>query len=222
MNLDKYFIDSFLKAGGRYSGDNVIFTSCSPAFLSVVNEIIENDNNPLVLPCKVELKNDDIELISKVQTLFDDKLKKDVLTRTYLTSHFALEVMRVFGINNSKEICSKTELENGLQAFKDLDVNKIINFYKTAPLPEEVDWNIEKLDEKKIELNIVLPDGNSNVLLQRYINNYIGSRLRYCVKLFTKDKNLVSYLTSNEQLIERPHDYQLVDVANLEYEVENE
>ena len=93
--MDQYFIDSFLKAGGRYSGDNVIFTSCSPAFLSIVNEIIENDNNPLVLPCKVEIKNDDIMLIAKVQSLFDDKIKKDVLTRTFLTTYVAKILCKV-------------------------------------------------------------------------------------------------------------------------------
>lgn len=219
--MDQYFIDSFLKAGGRYSGDNIIFTSCSPAFLSIVNEIIENDNNPLVLPCKVEIKNDDIMLIAKVQSLFDDKIKKDVLTRTFLTIYVAKNTMQSLGIDDFKNVCSQSDLEVGLRAFHSLNAQKIKDFYLMAPLPEEIDRMIAKLD-KKIELNLVLPNGNNNALLQRYINNYIGSRLPYCVKLFTAENSLCSYFTSNGQFIERPHDYQSVDVKNLEIDSERE
>ena len=204
MKVDEFFIEQYLIAGNTY--DNFIFENCPSEFLIFAEKQLSESNNE-VKPCNIKLTRKEQSEAESVFSQCDNDFQKKVLASYYVTILILKELFK--GQNEDGFLA----LQNQVEEFKNNNFEKIKQNYMSGYMPYDVARKSKKMGQK-IELNIFLCDMD-NVVLQQAINNFVGSREPYSVKIFTNKEQLATYYDANGNIIECPHDFMRRDVTNF-------
>ncbi len=210
---EKDFVDIYINPGVRPSSDNLIIMNCSN---DIVNEVLYNDDKNInnTISCTLLFDKKTIDILTKVENLFNEQWKKSIMIRTYIVTKILVSLYEKLNIDNFEYSLTLEELKNGLKSFKSLNREEIIKYYLDAPLPDIIEKIVRKYDENEYELNFVLTADVDNTI-QSNINMFICSRLPYLVRIISTEEILSTYLDTANNLIECPHDYSYIDYKNI-------
>lgn len=204
-------LEELITTGERFAGDNAVITNCSNEFLHLAHrELVNNDE---CRSCRVVFNEKNNEMINELFSNYNDMNKK-IFARTYVITFIINSMSQAYPeIENFGLGFDTKDLEFGLTAFENKDYLALKNYYLKAPWANDIATIVSRFG--KMELNVFMTC-KLNKYIQQEINNQIGSRLPYCVKIFTNQSTLSSYTTTNGEFIQSPHDYISYDFSNLE------
>ena len=148
----------------------------------------------------------DAEMEEKLNATLDgftNEKHKDIICRDLFVTLFMKELTKDSAENQTYQ----DFLEKGLDMILSGDSQIAKEYHSFCPMPLELTKMIK--NNLPIVLNIFLTDAN-NVYLQRAINNYLGAREPYSIRVFTNQKKLTSYYDQMGNAIQPIHDYREV------------
>ncbi|MFQ6752411.1 MAG: hypothetical protein ACLRFL_02455 [Clostridia bacterium] len=207
-------IDELITTGARASSDNVVVVNCSYNFMRMAIEGLNNTDDCRAICVIINAKTN--EKISKFLDSILDRDHQKIYARTFVGSIIMLEMLKNYEDVNLGFEYDKELLSSGIEAFISQDADRVKEFYiHHAPWSMDIERVVRKYG--KMELNIFLSN-KIDTRLQNEINNFIFSRLPYCVKVFTSADRLSSYRTTSGDMIQIPHDFTEYDMVKLNSE----
>lgn len=201
MEIEVNFKNSYLICGATY--DNFIFENCPKPFMKEAFKLLCEPTT--IYPCNVIITKSDEKKVENILNECSTELQKIILARDFITALVMREVLK--GIPAKKSSLHVLDLQ--IKAFLDGEMYKVKQYHFSAYFPSDVARYYGKFGA--FEVNFFLLDTN-NVYIQKAVNNFFSCRAPYCVKLFTNNKRLPSYLDEAGNLIQSPHDYMTKNV----------
>lgn len=204
-------IEELITTGERASSDNAILTNCSEDFIRLAHRHLNNEDS--IRAIKVVFNEQKARMIQDLFHHFDDYARR-IFSRAYVASEIVLAIFDAYPeIEDFRLGFTRDTIMEGLSAFKNKDYTACREYYKVAPLASDIREIVDEFGKAELNIFITAP---LNKYIQQEINNQIGSRLPYCVKIFTTLDRLTSYSTTNHEFIQSPHDYISYDYNVLE------
>ncbi len=204
-------VDELLTTGARASSDNVVMVNCSINFMRMAKDVLTNNNE-----CKainVVLNPSIKENVTKLLDMVPNTDHQKIYARTFVASMIMLEILKNYDNIKLGFEYTLEDISHGIRAFLSGDLFSVKEYHiQHAPWSMDIERIVRKYG--KMELNIFLI-GKIDRRIQHEINEYIFSRLPYCVKIFTNEERLSSYHTSFDGVIQTPHDYIGYDMMKL-------
>lgn len=197
IEINDVFKEEYLTCGASY--DNCIFENCPIELIQEAQKMLSVKNYG-VSPCNVTLTRDDEIKVEKTLENCITDYQKTLLTRDFITALVMREVLKDIPEKGAPYAVVKQQIK----AYYENEFWKVKQYHATSFFPSEV-RNFHK-NYKRLEVNFFLVD-TENKELQKAINNFISAREPYCVKVFTTNKRLPSYVDEGGNLIQPPHDY---------------
>lgn len=208
MLINKSFAEEYLACG--QARDNMVFTACSNRVLDWIKNYLKNSQQKDILAV-VELSRQDEMGFEQILESCTDEFQKNLLSQEFITSCVLRSAMINAGSKDDFlspiEICNKF-----LDACQRGDFEGVKQLYTKAPMQYQVAYFVRKYG--RLEMDFFLCD-TQNKYIQRAINNFLSAREPYCVKVFSNTNLLPSYITSNGQRVESPHDYIDMNINNF-------
>ena len=204
-------LEDLMTTGARHSSDNVVVVNCSSDFMRMAKDRLVSNNDCKAINVVINANVNDS--VSKFLDLVDDKDHQKMFTRTFIASIIMHEVLNNYDNVNDIFEYDVEDLSRGISAFLAQDLISVREYHiQHAPWSMDIERVVRKYG--KMELNIFIPN-MVDIRIQREINNYISSRLPFCVKVFTNEDRLSSYQTSFNEVIQIPHDFTEYDMLYL-------
>lgn len=211
---NNYIIDSIIKPNFRPSSDNVLIVNADNNLINDINKYSIIDNKYSTIYCILEFKNSDNEITKKVSDLFEEDWKKLSIIRAFVVAKILKELYKKLKITEIEDCCTIEEINKGMNSFCSLDKEKIIDFYKIIPFPDIIEKIARRYKDKSVEINFLITT-DLNEYTQKNINNFIGSREPYLVRIISSLDSISTYLDTSNNLIESPHDYSYIDYNKI-------
>lgn len=148
----------------------------------------------------------DAEMEAKLnETLngFTNDKHKDIICRDLFVTLFMKELTK----DSTENQTYQDFLEKGLDMILSGDSQIAKEYHSFCPMPLELTKMIKK--NLPMVLNVFLIDAK-NVHLQRALNNYIGSREPYSIRVFSTQRKFPSYYDQSGNAIQTIHDFREV------------
>ena len=203
LEVDEYFKSYYLNCGK--TRDNFLFENCPKELVLYARQCLSEPKNnvkPCVVTIMPKLEND----MEKIFSQCKDDLQKSFFARDLVCSIIMCEMLKGDKMFEQERVL----FYDGIRCILRGDFEKAKEYHiKNAPMPYEVSQIVGQIG--KIEIDIFLLDTN-NKFIQQAINNFVSSREKYSVKVFTTNKTLPSYRDQLGNFIQSPHDYMAIDV----------
>ena len=197
IKINDVFKKEYLTCGSSY--DNCIFENCPIELIDEAKKMLSTPDFG-VSPCNIVLTKDDEIKIERTLSNCSTDYQRELLTRDFITALVMKEVLNDIPAKGAQYAVVKQQIK----AFHENEFWRVKQFHSTSFFPSAVRDYHKKY--KEIELNFFLVN-TENKDLQKAINNFISSREPYCVKIFTTNRKLPSYVDQGGNLIQPPHDY---------------
>lgn len=203
----------------NWSNDNVVIVNCSFENLKKIEEsFLRCLLDFKTLPCIVKIGREMECRLEKTLDYFSRDLYRDFLTSDFINSLIVLEILKVLKLESINEF-NIEQLQATIEVLLKGDVETAKKNHLFAPMQYDVDKIIENLGRVHL---VFLLNEVKNKNIYHAINNYLGSRCRYPISVFTTEERLGNSYMSNGQLVEPVHDYRLINLQNfLKNEAEN-
>lgn len=202
IKIDKYFIDYYLTCGK--TRDNFIFENCPIELIIKAEDLLLNSTaDAETKACFIKFDREIEKELEKTLSYCDNDFQKSLIARDFFVSVFMEKLLEL----SNKNIEQRETIKKGIDAILDGDFESVKKYHSHCPMPYDVSKTTKEIG--RFELNLFLI-GTENRYLQQAINNFISSRERYSIKVFTTNKKLPSYLDQNGNFVQCPHDYIMV------------
>ena len=200
MKLKEYFIKNYLTAG--MTRDDYIFANCNNDLIDAAKQNLSNRANS-VKPCIIQIDKSDSEYLNFLFSQCNNTEQKQIVAGEYILQKVLLAELE-------GENCLKGEFDKLVISHKQLksgNMNRLFSGYNF----NDIETFMELVG--KIELDFFLIDVK-NKQLQQAINDYISSRTKYSVKIFS-NVELCSYYDQAGNIIQSPHDYLNINIRHF-------
>ena len=204
-------LEELMTTGARHSSDNVVVVNCSSDFMRMAKDrLVSNDDCRAI---NIVINANVNDSVAKFLDKVEDNDHQKIFTRTFIASIIMHEVLKNYDNVSLGFEYDIEDLSRGISAFMAQDIISVREYHiQHAPWSMDIERVVRKYG--KMELNVFLPS-MVDIRIQREINNYISSRLPFCVKVFTNEDRLSSYQTSFNEVIQVPHDFTEYDMIKL-------
>lgn len=209
--INESYKNCCLKTGGIGCSDNYVFTNCPNWFMEEVESLVASDANNTI-SCSLKFTRKEERGLLRTLGQCDKPFKEKVLCRTLILSMFMIELMRKKGLQEFERL-NLERLEKGVYALFEGDYEKSIIFH-ACDSPNVLDLKDMVKLVGNLELNVFLY-GLEGIEIQQALNNLIGAREPYAIKLFTAKERLNVYYDQVGNLIQNPHDFRLIDASKM-------
>lgn len=217
--IDDFFKKHFLTFESIGSVHEIFFNTPTETMPEIINFLQKQSNDN----CEIAIVTINKHECSIFDSIFNIFSASDINTPSrinpiYQTRAICLAYIRTKILLGILESCNNiteenteiiAKLKNILKGFNSEDKNELISSYINSPLDLDIEDEIKKIPRTNIAL--FESDVNSN-LMQSAINNYIGSRTRYSMKVFTNQPRLHNNYDTSGNLVSPIHDYRAIDL----------
>ena len=213
--IDEFFKKNFLEFQS-FGSDHEIFFNTPTDLMPIIAEELRNQCNESQSTAITSFNNSECSLLDNtLYSLINSNNRPYSLYQirsicsAYVRTKILLSVIESHKNKTNEDLQNISLIEKLLENFHSQDINLIIDAYTNSPL----DLDIENEIKRNPRTNIALfeSDINSN-LMQSAINNYIGSRTRYSMKVFTNQPRLHNNYDTSGNLVSPIHDYRAIDL----------
>lgn len=209
MKISDSFKNTYMKCDD-HGNDNVVIVNCPPKMLIEAMSSFESSEDKMV-SCLVMINERMQKKFSKTLETVSRENHRDILACDYINLLIAISALLDCG-QEEVEIWNVMKLLDLLKAFDQSDTEKAKENHCLVPMQYDVDKLIQSLGRVHL---VILLEKVEDKYIYRAINNYLGSRCRYPISVFTTEEMLGSSYMSNSQLVQPIHDYRLIDMEKF-------
>ena len=209
--INESYKNGYLKTGSIGCNDNYVFINCPEWFMEEVEDIVSHDENHTI-SCVIKFTREDECGLLRTLLQCKQAYHLKIFCRTFVLSRLMLELMKKKGLQEFNEI-KLVSLEKGIKALTDGDYEKS-RIYYSCDCPSILDFKELVKQSGKVEFNVFICD-LQEIDIQQALNNFIGARESYAIKLFTAKDKLNIYYDQVGNLIQSPHDFRLIDASKM-------
>lgn len=217
MELNQYFIDNYLTCGAERG--NFVFLNCSNEVLNFAKENL-NKGNEKTIPAVVSINKKQAENVKKLLDQYETDFQREIIASNYISSLIFCALFKNAYSSKNKQV-QGFALENKnvvlnakqfIQAVRANDQLKATDYVMFCPTSEFILYSANALG--RIDLTFILKD-MQNSQLQKAINGYLIRQKNISTKLFTNLCSLSNYFDQSGNIIQSPHDYLQILVADF-------
>ena len=183
------------------SSDNYVFFGFPKQMSEPAKVILGKNKN--AKSCFITIDAEMEEKLNVTLDGFTNDKHKDIICRDLFVTLFMKELTK----DSEENQTYQGFLDKGLDMILSGDCELAKDYHTFCPMPLELSKMIKK--NLPIVLNVFLVDAN-NINLQRALNNYIGSKEPYSIRIFSTQKKFPCYYDQAGNAIQTINDFREV------------